>query len=269
MINTDKNIMKKILLILFVLLLPSYLVFSQTGLIKWNNNISYAQKLSISNDKPMVVFFMDLPAGTLSRSVYDNTLSNNLIVEKINSYFIPVLIRGDALLQRQYNIKRLPTLMVVSVDGTEIDRLEGVIGIDQAYAMLESAQMGYSVGTRARAPSTTNTTMNSNIDYYGDSDATYTYATGSGTFIKTGKTWIHRTDFYEVLYTETRTDEGHHYITSENYLTDDDRKVNLAIPRVTPQNASGKVSAMIWIWDYNLSKWNWALDVDTVEGIGN
>lgn len=237
--NIDKCTMKRILIVIGLLIIIPMIAFAQIASIKWNTNLEYARKLAETKKQPMLLFFMDEPAGTLSNSVFNNTLSNNLIVDKVNKNFVPVLFKGDEVLQREYSVSRIPTLMVLDNLGVEMDRLSGVIGIDQAFAMLENAQRNFETRSTGLVPG--GTISPSGITNYESGDV-YTYETGKGSFIrKGGDRWVHKTSFYTVNYTQNKEDQRHYYLVSE------DRKVNIALPKTT--------NYAVWVWREDENRW--------------
>lgn len=228
--------MKKIIIVICLFLIIPMMTFAQVSSIKWNTNLDYARKLAETKNQPMVLFFMDSPAGTLSTSVFNNTLTNNLIIEKVDSNFVALLIKEDKILQEEFQITRIPTLLVLDKDGDEMDRLSGVIGIDQAFALLESTQRNFEEKGNVVITNSANGT-NSSL-----TGQVYIYEDGRGRFIKiSSETWEHRSSFYTVLYTQTKEDTRHYYIVSA------DKKVHIAVPKTT--------GSAIWLWKEEENKW--------------
>lgn len=228
--------MKKIVIIICLFLIIPVMTFAQVAVsIKWNTNLDYARKLAETKNQPLVIFFMDNPAGTLSTSVFNNTLTNNLIIEKVNNNFTALRINGDSVLEKEFQVTRIPTLLVVDTYGKEMDRLSGVIGIDQAFALLESTQRNFEEQENqvVQKSSANKSVLIGQV---------YTYENGKGSFIKkTSEMWEHRTAFYTVQYIQTKEDTRHYYIVSV------DKKVHIAVPKTT--------SSAIWLWKEEENKW--------------
>lgn len=238
--------MKKILMLTVVLIIFVGTLFAQIASIKWNTNLDYAKKLATTKNLPIVLFFMDEPAGTLSNSVYNNTLSNNLLIDKINNNFIPMIVKGDTVLQREYDIQRIPTLLILTKNNVEMDRLAGVIGIDQAFAMLENAQMNHESQLATASSATTEDSATTTTI----ATTEFQYVMGKGTFIKQDEeNWIHKTSFYTVPYTQTKEDKRHYYIVSK------DRTVRAAIPKTA--------GTPIWVVE-GTGKWVSKEDISTI-----
>lgn len=226
-------------------MLPST-VFAQITSINWQSNFDFAKKLAQSKNQPMIVYFMETPAGVLSSSVLTTVFTNVLIVDRINTYFVAVLVEGTPVLEREYNIQgKYPTLLVLDKNNVEIDRISGYITVDAAYSMLENAQKNHANFVFNSAKDNGN-----NVESAALENAVFSYDNGSGSFIKMGKKWIHKTLYYTVNYTETKEDGTHYYLVSE------DKKTYVTVPLV----AGGRV----FVWQEE-KRWVSAGSIVTVE----
>lgn len=67
----------------------------ELGKVNWLRNVKEAQKLAKNNDKPILILFQEVPGCSTCKNYGSNVLSHPLIVEAIESYFIPLCIYNN------------------------------------------------------------------------------------------------------------------------------------------------------------------------------
>ena len=207
-------------LLLFIFINHSFTQSTNTNdTINWYSNLDYAKVTAKEYQKPLFLFFIGLQTSALSNSVLNSTLSNNIIVNKINNQFIPVMIQGDNIIQREYNVSRFPTLLILDpTDYSELSRLSGIISSDNIFALLETAI------------NSTSTTKINNIDEEDttsfSTDTVTIYKYDAGAFISLGEEkWLHSTPLYpKIDFSQFNSDDK--YIM----LANRDLNIYFAIP---------------------------------------
>lgn len=98
----------------------------------WPANLRDALAEAERTDRRVVAFFMNQPPGALARWNIQNTLrksSNRQALDESDA--IRVQVRLDSLeapLAREYRIEDLPTMLLLSPEGEELNRRTGKIG---------------------------------------------------------------------------------------------------------------------------------------------
>jgi hypothetical protein len=108
-----KPIKNLFLLSLVILLLPLYNFVTaevniEVGLVNWNRNFEESLEKSKKENKPVLVLFQEVPGCSGCQAFGRDVLSHPLVVEAIESEFIPILVYNnrsgkDASLLRRYN----------------------------------------------------------------------------------------------------------------------------------------------------------------------
>ncbi len=106
-----KDHIKIFLLPILLLVLAGFVMAEgniEVGLVKWNRNFEESLKKSKTENKPALILFQEVPGCAGCQKFGRDVLSHPLIVEAMESEFIPVLIynnRGgkDAELLKKYH----------------------------------------------------------------------------------------------------------------------------------------------------------------------
>jgi len=128
----------KILRILAVYFLNMFSVLAQTnpvelGNVHWLRSYDDAEAKSKTEGKPILILFQEIPGCQTCRSYGSDVLTHPLIVEAIETYFIPLAIHNnkggaDAEVLKQYNEPAWnnPVVRVVDQNGNDVvNRLSG------------------------------------------------------------------------------------------------------------------------------------------------
>ncbi len=80
----------------------------ELGHVKWLRDYDTALSLAVENDKPVLILFQEVPGCATCKNYGNNVLSNPLLVDIIEHYFIPLAIfnnkKGEDLrILKQYN----------------------------------------------------------------------------------------------------------------------------------------------------------------------
>ncbi len=67
----------------------------ETGDVRWNRSLEDARKLSLQEHKPILILFQEIPGCSTCRNYGQNVLTHPLIVEAIESLFIPLCIHNN------------------------------------------------------------------------------------------------------------------------------------------------------------------------------
>lgn len=67
----------------------------ELGKVQWLRNLEEGQKLAVQNGKPILILFQEVPGCSNCKRYGANTLSHPLIVEAIESLFVPVCIYNN------------------------------------------------------------------------------------------------------------------------------------------------------------------------------
>ncbi len=191
-----KRIHNHVFIFLLLLILTHYGFTQSTSTnepINWYTNLDFAKATAQEYKKPLFLFFIGTQPSALSNSVYNSTLSNEIIVNKINNQFIPVKIQGDNILQREYNVNRFPTLLILNyTDNSELSRLSGIISSDNVFALLDST-----ISTIANDGVVTTSDNMSNANSTNTIQSVTIYKYDAGAFLSLGdEKWIHSTPLY-------------------------------------------------------------------------
>ncbi len=206
--------------------------------INWSGNLDYSKLIAEKYNNPLFVFFVDVPPSAVSKSVYNGTLSNDIVANKVNSSFVPVLVQGDTVVQDSYNITDFPTLLILDPRNfTEISRLVGIMTSDIVFTLMQNALETIRIGGNVRAERDRIGLLGGNESTtYGNNNLTYSltssrqalvYEYKGGAFLFLGeKNWVHSTPFYpRISYSQFHMDENHFFISN--------RELNIyfALPR--------------------------------------
>jgi len=67
----------------------------ELGTVHWNRNLEEAQNKAVQNKKPIFILFQEIPGCSTCKNYGSEVLSHPLIVEAIESYFIPLAIHNN------------------------------------------------------------------------------------------------------------------------------------------------------------------------------
>ena len=110
------------------------ILFGQTnpvelGNVHWLRSMSEAQAKSKAENKPILILFQEIPGCQTCRSYGSDVLTHPLIVEAIESNFIPLAIHNnkggeDAVVMKRYNEPAWnnPVVRIVDRDGNDVVR---------------------------------------------------------------------------------------------------------------------------------------------------
>lgn len=219
----------------FVLLFFTSNAFAQKSAeaINWSSNLDFGKLVAQKYGKPLFLFFVDVPPNAISKSVYDSTLSNPIVANKVNDSFIPVRIQGDTILDNEYNVSRFPTLLILDpVNFSEISRLTGIMSAPSVFELMQNALDSVEAEIDVPGDDAVDDRNNENTDL--SSGLIYKYENGA--FIDLGEdNWVHSSSFYpRINFTQFHKDENHWFIANR------DLKVYFAIPR--------KEATTFWLW---------------------
>ncbi len=96
----------------------------------WNEDLGAALSQAKAQRQMVLILFADDPPGQITRWLASGTIPKNAKAIA-DGNFLPVLLRLDSLddpLASEYKIKSLPTMLVLSSRGRELNRREGKIG---------------------------------------------------------------------------------------------------------------------------------------------
>jgi len=99
----------------------------------WSTDLERARRQAKSEDRRLLLFFMSSPPGETTRRMAGTTLKKPRNRKAIaEGKFIPVKVELDTSLKgdlaRRYRIRKLPTMLILSPAGEELNRREGMIG---------------------------------------------------------------------------------------------------------------------------------------------
>lgn len=99
---------------------------STNSLIKWNNNLDDALKQSQKENKNIFIYFGAEWCG-YCKSLEKDTFTNPQLAKKLNNEYICVKVDTDENpdLASKYNVKGLPTLMILDSEGNPIKTIPG------------------------------------------------------------------------------------------------------------------------------------------------
>lgn len=124
---------------IFTLVLLTYSLFSnaqqpiELGKVQWLRDYTVAQQKAKSENKPILILFQEVPGCSTCQQYGQTTLSHPLIVETIETYFIPLAIYNnkqghDAEILKRYNEPSWnnPVVRMVDENGNDLlPRLSG------------------------------------------------------------------------------------------------------------------------------------------------
>jgi thioredoxin-related protein len=98
-----------------------------------DNKLDEAVQQARDENRNLLVLFVSEPPSAMDRKLRDGTLSKKANIDAVREgNFVAVMVRvsrdGREGLFEEYDIKALPTTVIVSPDGHEIARREGFIG---------------------------------------------------------------------------------------------------------------------------------------------
>jgi len=124
---------KGVFLLITVVVVAAVVVMQRSGpsLPGWGDDLDAALAEAGRDDRRVLAFFMSDPPGATARWLAQNTLRmNHKAIE--DSGVLPVKVVVATSLQsepaRHYNVRKLPTLMVLSPTGEELNRRTGRVG---------------------------------------------------------------------------------------------------------------------------------------------
>lgn len=110
---------------------------STNSLIKWNNNLDDALKQSQKENKNIFIYFGAEWCG-YCKSLEKDTFTNPQLAKKLNNEYICVKVDTDENpdLASKYNVKGLPTLMILDSEGNPIKTIPGFATPEELLAKL-------------------------------------------------------------------------------------------------------------------------------------
>ncbi|XP_060085483.1 tRNA uridine 5-carboxymethylaminomethyl modification enzyme MnmG-like [Ylistrum balloti] len=179
-----------------------------------------------------------LPSSSVSKSILNSTLSNNIVYNRVNQDFVPVLIQGDAIVSADFAVRRFPTLLIYDPNTrTELGRLSGIMSPDSVFSLMTSALdvVNDTGGGREVSDSNANFGDEAGSLFSEDTKTSLIYEYEGGAFIYLGENnWVHSTSFYpRINFVQFHKDDVHFFIAN--------RELNIyfAIPQK---------EASFWIW---------------------
>lgn len=245
---------RKTFLLLLLLAFIHFTSLAQTNAasIAWNTNFDAAQTLAQSVNRPLFLFFEDVPTNAITLSLIQNTFTNPEVIRIVNSRFVPMRIKNNTQLALTFNVIRYPTITITNSTGTKIiNSISGIMSTENVIDLLNtntnaSNESTAITSTQAETilqdslPPQTQT-QSSAIESEDTSTqsqiSAYRYNGGSFTQVDNVQ-WIHETPFYTVNYKVFSDSKFFYYLESE------DKKTFVAIPK--SQNNS------LWIWESNV-----------------
>ena len=98
----------------------------------WGKDLNAALKQADAENRPTVVFFVNRPPSQIAKTIRTHILRPSNQQSLKEGKFIPVIVELssslDSTVAKQYQIRELPTLMVLTPKGKERNRNEGNIG---------------------------------------------------------------------------------------------------------------------------------------------
>ena len=125
----------KLVFVLVMIALMAVIYFTrqrgQTILPDWPDNIDRVLEQAAKEDRKVLALFMSSPPNQLTKQLADTTIHKNK-GNIAKGKFLPVkIVVSVALtdnLSKRFNIKKLPTMLILSPAGEELNRGEGLIG---------------------------------------------------------------------------------------------------------------------------------------------
>ncbi|KKK96407.1 hypothetical protein LCGC14_2663070 [marine sediment metagenome] len=98
----------------------------------WGKDLDAALRQAKAEDRPIVVFFVNRPPSDPAKTIRTRIQKPGNQQALKDGKFIPVIVELSSSLDsdtaRRYEVRELPTLMVLTSDGEERNRHEGNIG---------------------------------------------------------------------------------------------------------------------------------------------
>ncbi len=98
----------------------------------WGKDLEAALQQGEAEDRPIVVFFVSSPPSNTAKTIQTHILRPANQQSLKDGKFIPVIVELSSSLDsdvaRRYQVRGLPTLMVLTPGGKERNRSEGNIG---------------------------------------------------------------------------------------------------------------------------------------------
>lgn len=114
-----------------------------TTKVKWTDSLELAQQAAIKNNKPVLAFFFTKNGDELAQSnrMAIETLTSPDIARYVNKTFNPVRLDRDknSRIANVYDVKRVPTMVIITADGKYNMRLEGFISEVEFYSRTGNA----------------------------------------------------------------------------------------------------------------------------------
>jgi len=105
---------------------------NDTILKSWPEDLGAALADARQTNRRVLVFFISNPPNTDAVRTANDTIAkpqNQKAIQEGNFARVKVTVNSpDSDLARRYKLTRLPTMMILAPDGTELNRREGVVG---------------------------------------------------------------------------------------------------------------------------------------------
>lgn len=142
--------MKKSPMPLFVLGVLASLASAQStapARIEWQHDARQAWQASTATGRPLLVF-ATMPGCRYCVQMERDTLANANIVNDVNGAFVPLAVdqRTAGRLMQDLRIQAFPTTLVISPDGTVIDRIDGFVSSRELATRLARARVQLAYG---------------------------------------------------------------------------------------------------------------------------
>lgn len=136
-----------LIFIQFCLTLSAQKADIELGIVHWGRDLDKAKSIAQRTDKPILLFFQEVPGCQTCKNFGFEVMSDPLIAEYIETYFIPVLVYNnkggvDAKILQSYGEPSWnnPVLRVIKSDGKDlIQRNSGKYDAGSIIAYLNSA----------------------------------------------------------------------------------------------------------------------------------
>ena len=97
----------------------------------WSDNLDAALRTAGEGNRKVLVIFLSQPPGEITRQLATGTISKNRKAITDGEFVcvkavVPASLDSD--LARRYRIRTLPTMLILTPDGKEWNRREGMIG---------------------------------------------------------------------------------------------------------------------------------------------
>ena len=111
----------------------------RTDQIHWHKNLAHALQIAQAHNTPLLIDFSS-DACAPCRQMDQDVFADISIENKIQSHFVPVRLDGfrDQANLAKFHVFAIPTVIVLSPNGKEIDRSEGYVAPHSFSLMLKS-----------------------------------------------------------------------------------------------------------------------------------